>query len=77
MTILLCISNGDTQVTGFYGLRFIYHRRTLHSIVGSIGKEFPVFAIERGFHLILIEESGIFELCPHLAELLDFTQVNL
>ena len=76
VTIFLCISDGDSQIAGF-GCYFVYHRRALHGVAGTISIERPSLAIERCLYLILIKESGVFELRPYLIELHGFAKVYL
>ena len=76
MPILLCVGDGDTDVSGFY-LLFVNHGRPLHGVLRTVGKERPHLTILRSLNLILIEESGILELSPYLAKLLCLAEVYL
>lgn len=63
MAILLRVGDSETHVTGSRSTT-VYHGRALHGVTGAVSEGVPCVAVERGVYTILIEEGGIFELCP-------------
>ena len=74
--VLLGVGDGQPDVPCLAAVA-VDHRRALHDVACTVGKQAPCLSVYGCLYEILIEEGGIFKLRPYLAYLPHLPQVYL